>query len=228
MSPQQLALAGFAGMPLAMLALPVYLHTPALYARDYGMALGLLGALLFVTRLLDTALDPLLGLWQDRLSPAAQRGGHLLAVAAGCAGFAWLVAPLPQWPLAVQMAASLLLVYVAHGWLTIALLRYGAALWPTPPGRARVAAWREGWGLAGVMLAAALPAWWAASDGEAAALQRFVWVLLPLAGLGLLAAALAPPPCAAGSGQPRCAAWNRTGRAGGSSRHCAVPVWCCC
>lgn len=194
MSPQQLALAGFAGMPLAMLALPVYLHTPALYARDYGMALGLLGALLFVTRLLDTALDPLLGLWQDRLSPAAQRGGHLLAVAAGCAGFAWLVAPLPQWPLAVQMAASLLLVYVAHGWLTIALLRYGAALWPTPPGRARVAAWREGWGLAGVMLAAALPAWWAASDGEAAALQRFVWVLLPLAGLGLLAAALAPPP----------------------------------
>ena len=74
---------------------------------------------------------------------------------------------LPQWPLAVQMAVALLLVYVAHGWLTIALLRYGAALWPTPPGRARVAAWREGWGLAGVMLAAALPAWWAASDGEA-------------------------------------------------------------
>jgi Na+/melibiose symporter-like transporter len=62
MTPRQLALAGFAGMPLAMVALPVYLHTPALYARDFGMALGLLGALLFVTRLLDTALDPLLGL----------------------------------------------------------------------------------------------------------------------------------------------------------------------
>lgn len=193
MSPQQLALAGFAGLPLAMVALPVYLHTPALYARDYGMALGLLGALLFITRLLDTALDPLLGWWQDRLPPAAQRRGHLLAAVAGSSGFAWLVAPQPAWPLAPQLAASLLLVYLAHGWLTIALLRYGAALWPTPSGRARVAAWREGWGLAGVMLAAALPAWWAASAGEAVALQRFVWVLLPLAGLGLLTARLAPP-----------------------------------
>lgn len=199
MSPWQLAMAGFAGLPLAMVALPVYLHIPALYARDFGMTLGLLGALLFVTRLLDTVLDPLLGRWQDRLPAPVLRRLHLWAAVCGVAGFAWLVAPQPGWPLSLQLAASLLLVYAAHGWLTIALLRYGAALWPTPAGRARVAAWREGWGLAGVMLAAALPAWWAASAGEAAALQRFFWVLLLLAVSGLLMAARAPvvPPVAA-------------------------------
>ena len=194
MTPLQLALAGLAAMPLAMLALPVYLHLPALYARDFGMALSSLGLLLFVTRLLDTVLDPLLGQWQDRLGRGVLRLAAGLAAAAAVAGFAWLLWPQPGWPLWLQLSAALLLVYVAHGWLTIALLRYGAALWPTPAGRARVAAWREGWGLAGVLLAAALPAWWASSVGELAAMQRFVWVLLPLAVVAGLAAAWAPRP----------------------------------
>lgn len=192
MTPLQLALAGVAAMPLAMLALPVYLHLPALYARDFGMALSSLGLLLFVTRLLDTVLDPLLGQWQDRLGRGALRLAAGLAAAAAVAGFAWLLWPQPGWPLWLQLSGALLLVYLAHGWLTIALLRYGAALWPTPAGRARVAAWREGWGLAGVLLAAALPAWWAGSLGELAAMQRFVWVLLALVLLAGLAAAWAP------------------------------------
>lgn len=88
MRPLQLALAGLAAMPLAMLALPVYLHLPALYARDFGMALSSLGLLLFVTRLLDTVLDPLLGQWQDRLGRGALRLAAGLAAAAAVAGFA--------------------------------------------------------------------------------------------------------------------------------------------
>lgn len=192
MTPLQLALAGVAAMPLAMLALPVYLHLPALYARDFGMALSSLGLLLFVTRLLDTVLDPLLGQWQDRLGRGVLRLAAGLAAIAAVAGFAWLLWPQPGWPLWLQLSGALLLVYLAHGWLTIALLRYGAALWPTPAGRARVAAWREGWGLAGVLLAAALPAWWAGHMGELAAMQRFVWVLLALVLLAGLAAAWAP------------------------------------
>ncbi|WP_174874726.1 MFS transporter [Vogesella oryzae] len=192
MNARQLALAGLGGLPLAMVALPLYVHTPALYAREFGVALGSLGVVLFACRLLDTLLDPLLGRWQDRLAPARQHAANLLAAIVGLGGYGWLLYPQAGMPLLAQLALALLLVYLAHGWLNIALLRYGAALWPTPAGRMRVAAWREGWGVLGVLLAAALPAWWAASSGELAAMRQFLWWLLPCSVLALLAAALAP------------------------------------
>lgn len=203
MTPRQLALGGFAGMPLAMLALPVYLHTPALYAREFGLSLGLLGGLLFAVRLLDTVLDPLLGYWQDSLSPIPLRNASLLATVSALAGFTWLVSPQPGWPIWPQLIASLLLVYLAHGWLGIALLRYGALLWPTTQGRVRVTAWREGWGVLGILLASALAAWWARSAGEQAALQQFVWLLLPCALLAWWALRASPAimPAAAVAGR---------------------------
>lgn len=192
MNARQLALAGMGGLPLAMVALPLYVHTPALYAREFGVALGSLGVVLFACRLLDTLLDPLLGRWQDRLLPAQQHAANLLACMLGLAGYGWLLYPQAAAALLPQLATALVLVYLAHGWLNIALLRYGAALWPTPAGRMRVAAWREGWGVLGVLLAAALPAWWAASSGELVAMRQFLWLLLPCSVLALLASATAP------------------------------------
>ncbi|RKQ63039.1 Na+/melibiose symporter-like transporter [Vogesella indigofera] len=178
LSTRQLALSGLGGLPLAMVALPLYVHTPALYAADFGVALASLGWVLLLARLFDTAIDPLLGLWQDRLSPARARALLLLAAGGGLAGFGWLVMPQRDWPLLPQLAAALLLVYLAHGWLSIALLRYGAALWPSVHGRSRVAAWREGWALLGVLLAAALPATLAARHGQQYAMQVLVLLLL--------------------------------------------------
>ncbi|MEQ6290784.1 MFS transporter [Vogesella sp. GCM10023246] len=192
MKPLQLALAGIGALPLAMVALPLYVHTPALYAREFGVALGSLGMVLFACRLLDTLLDPLLGRWQDKLAPVPLHAANLLAGMVGLAGYGWLLYPQAGTALLPQLAIALVLVYLAHGWLNIALLRYGAALWPTPAGRMRVAAWRESWGVIGVLLAAALPAWWAASSGELAAMRQFLWLLLPCSVLALLATALAP------------------------------------
>ncbi|KMJ53401.1 hypothetical protein ACG97_08880, partial [Vogesella sp. EB] len=113
LSTRQLALSGLGGLPLAMVALPLYVHTPALYAADFGVALASLGWVLLLARLFDTAIDPLLGLWQDRLSPPRARALLLLAAGGGLAGFGWLVMPQRDWPLLPQLAASLLLVYLA-------------------------------------------------------------------------------------------------------------------
>lgn len=190
---RQLALAGLGGLPLAMVALPLYVHTPALYAADFGVALASLGWVLLLARLFDTAIDPLLGLWQDRLSPARARALLLLAAGGGLAGFGWLVMPQRDWPLLPQLAAALGLVYLAHGWLSIALLRYGAALWPSEHGRSRVAAWREGWALLGVLLAAALPATLAARHGQQYALQVLAGLLLLCSVLCLWLLRYAPP-----------------------------------
>ncbi|MGZ7281813.1 MFS transporter, partial [Streptococcus pyogenes] len=58
---------GFMGLPLAFLALPLYVLLPNHYAREFGLPLATLGALLLGARLLDALVDPLLGRLSDRL-----------------------------------------------------------------------------------------------------------------------------------------------------------------
>ena len=55
------ALYGGLGLPLAFLALPLYVILPNHYAREFGVPLALLGALLLGARLLNAFIDPLLG-----------------------------------------------------------------------------------------------------------------------------------------------------------------------
>ncbi len=57
---------GVFGMPLAMAALPLYVHLPRFYGEHLGVGLAALGALLLVLRVADGVLDPLLGAWSDR------------------------------------------------------------------------------------------------------------------------------------------------------------------
>ena len=59
---------GLMGLPLAFVALPLYVMLPNHYARSFGMPLATLGAVLLVARLFDAFIDPLLGRWSDRLN----------------------------------------------------------------------------------------------------------------------------------------------------------------
>ena len=58
---------GTLGLPLAFVALPLYVILPNHYAREFGVPLALLGWLLLGARLFDAVIDPLLGRWADRL-----------------------------------------------------------------------------------------------------------------------------------------------------------------
>ncbi|MET0089379.1 MAG: MFS transporter [Candidatus Thiodiazotropha sp.] len=71
---------GLLGMPLAMAALPVYIHTPHLYGDELGLGLALTGAILLLTRIVDTLQDPWLGRLADRCStfPGAGHCWHRL------------------------------------------------------------------------------------------------------------------------------------------------------
>lgn len=57
---------GLLGLPLAFVALPLYVILPNHYARDFGAPLALLGVVLLMARLLDAVLDPWIGRWCDR------------------------------------------------------------------------------------------------------------------------------------------------------------------
>lgn len=155
---------GLLGLPLAFVALPLYVVWPNHYARGFGVSLAALGAVLLGARLFDAFLDPWIGRCCDRLfarSPRAVLGVAAVAALVLVLGFAGLFFPpdgLGQAALLAWALVLLLVTYTAYSVVSVAHQSWGARLGGTEAQRSRVVAWREGWGLAGVLLAAVLPA----------------------------------------------------------------------
>lgn len=162
---------GLMGLPLAFVALPLYVLLPNHYARGFGVPLATLGAMLVAVRLFDTLIDPLLGRWADGLhhhrraaEPASDMVLRWAALAAVllCCGFALLFFPpaaLQRSPtqLLLWLGATLLLTTTAFSALTILHQAWGARLGGDALYRSRVVAWREGLGLLGVVIASISP-----------------------------------------------------------------------
>jgi glycoside/pentoside/hexuronide:cation symporter, GPH family len=160
--------------PLAMAALPIYVHIPKHYA-ELGLPLVSLGILLLVLRLADAFVDPFLGRLADRLRTRFAS----CAIAAVVLGAGMLMLLNPAWAagqLWAWLTASLIAVYFGFSFATIAHGAWGAELPPTPASRATYTASREAIGLIGVLFAAALPATLASNTGEG--LARFSWIFL--------------------------------------------------
>ncbi|MCB1954956.1 MAG: MFS transporter [Rhodocyclaceae bacterium] len=196
---------GVLGLPLAFAALPVYVHVPALYGGALGIPLAWVGAVLLACRAVDALTDPLIGWFSDRRAdrrrltyaglPLLLLGVLLLLDPPSGAGPAWL-------------AGALLLATLGYSISTINHTAWAAELGGGRHARASAIAAREGFGLLGVVLAAALPG--LLSQDPRAGLAALAAILLPLA----LAAALvsqrwAPPsrPMAAQAASPL-AAWR--------------------
>jgi Na+/melibiose symporter-like transporter len=77
--------------------------------------------------------------------------------------------------------AMLLLVYAAFSMVQISYQAYGAEVSADPVERTRVTAYREGFGLVGVFLAAALPEAFARMQGVRGGYALFAWTFMPLA-----------------------------------------------
>jgi Na+/melibiose symporter-like transporter len=131
---------------------------PNLYAREWGVSLAALGAVLLAARLLDAVLDPWLGRVCDRLFARSIRAvlafGAAAAVLLGL-GFSAIFLPPVQEPAALLAWAGgwLVLTYLAYSALAVAHQSWGAMLGGDALQRSRVVAWREGLGLVGVVLA---------------------------------------------------------------------------
>ncbi len=151
---------GLFGLPLALVALPIYVYVPQFYAEQFGMSLAAIGTALLAARMFDAFIDPALGLWIDRRKAARGYGYFiLLALPALAAGFVALFHP-PAAARAQPFAwflACLLLVYVGFSLATIAYQSWGAALTQARSERSRLTGTREACGLVGVLVAAALP-----------------------------------------------------------------------
>src|SRR6188474_3909866 len=85
---------GALGLPLAFVALPLYVVLPSHYAARHGVPLATLGMVLLATRALDAVLDPFIGRAAD-------------AVFARSAAAAWAAAALAALLMAIGFAALL-------------------------------------------------------------------------------------------------------------------------
>lgn len=157
---------GMLGLPLAFVALPLYVLLPNHYARAYGVSLAALGVVLLGARLLDALIDPLLGRWTDRLHGRSSRAVLAFGAAAALVlvlGFSLLFFPealvdTTQHAMLLAVAAALLgLTYAGYSALSIAHQSWGALLGGDALQRSRIVGWREGLGLVGVVLASVVP-----------------------------------------------------------------------
>ena len=156
---------GLLGLPLAFVALPLYVILPNHYAREFGMPLATLGLVLLLARLFDAFIDPLLGKLSDKLFARSTKAVLVFGVMACvflAAGFVLLFFPplavRQQQPMLITWAAAMLLItYAAYSALSIAHQSWGAMLGGTEAQRSRLVAWREGLGLIGVIFASVLP-----------------------------------------------------------------------
>ena len=179
---------GLLGLPLAFVALPLYVILPNHYATEFGIPLATLGALLLGARLLDAVVDPFIGRWLDgwfgrsitRVLAFAAAASVLLAL-----GFRGLFFP-PQSvrsepaSLLLWCALLLALTYLSYSVISVLHQAWGARLGGDDAQRARIVSWREGLALLGVLVASVLPSVAGLSVAGAvftAALMVGVWAL---------------------------------------------------
>ena len=153
---------GGLGLPLAFVALPLYVVLPNHYASEFGIPLATLGALLLGARLLDAVADPLIGRWADgwftRHTSTVLMAAVLTAVLLAL-GFRGLFFPAVQGTTALLWWCALLLAvtYLSYSVLSVLHQAWGARLGGDDMQRARIVSWREGLALLGVMVASVLP-----------------------------------------------------------------------
>lgn len=152
--------------PLAFAALPLYVLFPQFYATNLGVSLAALGGLLLVVRALDAVTDPLIG----RLLDTHLRSNNLMPMAVVAAlvlllGFGALFKAQSDWgttPLLVWAGLMLTLCTGAYSVLTLALQTWVSRVHASAAQQGELQryliAWREGFGLLGVLVGASLPA----------------------------------------------------------------------
>ncbi len=153
---------GGLGLPLAFVALPLYVVLPNHYAAEFGIPLATLGVLLLGARLLDAVADPWIGRLADGWFAHSARRVLTMAVAAALVlalGFRGLFFPAVQGTNALLVWCAVLLgiTYLSYSVLSVVHQAWGARLGGDEGQRARIVSWREGLALLGVLVASVLP-----------------------------------------------------------------------
>ncbi len=179
---------GLPAFALAVPTIPAHVLLPSYYATDLGVGLSATGIAVFAARAIDVVSDPLIGHASDRMGrrkPFIAGGAALAAIA-----LLALFAP-PAGVGALYLGVWYAILYTAWSAAMVPYSAWGAELSEDYAARARLAAWREGLGLAGIALATMLPAvlqWQGRGQGESMLATALLAIAVGLPSLALLLA----------------------------------------
>jgi Na+/melibiose symporter-like transporter len=155
----RMAAYGLPAAPLAIVGLPLNVYLPTAYASTVGLSLSTVGIVLLLVRLSDVVTDPLVGWLSDRTRGrfGRRRPWIVLALPLGGPALWYLFVP-PAGAGAAHLFAMAALLYLAWTMIAVPHQAWGAELSGDYFERTRIAGWREGFSVVGVMVSAALPA----------------------------------------------------------------------
>ncbi len=159
---------------LSLAAFPLAVHLPTFFSKYHGIAFGTVGTLIFLSRLTDVVTDPLIGTWSDKMrSRFGRRKPFILAgVPLFLIGIWFLFVPVDGMVTEGYVLFFIILLYFSYTLADLPYKAWGAELSHNYEERSRVTGWREGSGLAGLIMALAIPVvvdvLFPAAEGEAA------------------------------------------------------------
>ncbi len=157
LSRQHLAAYALLAVPLAFLGLPLYVYLPAQYAAMPEIGLALSGLVLMGARLLDLFTDPVVGSLVDRYRHRLSYRAVILAAAPLLVLGVWMLFVPPDGVGPAYLFVSVSLTYLAWTLMSVPYYAWGAELGTHRGGQVRVAAWREGGVILGMLLALIAP-----------------------------------------------------------------------
>lgn len=180
-----LALYALPAFPLAALTLPLYLVVPTFWAEAMGVPLATVGAVMLAVRLFDAFNDPAIGWLADRHPRNNRRKAWLLAACLPLAAATLALFWPPAGAGATWLGVTAALLSIGYTAMVLPLSAWGAELSDDYDERSRLAAWREGFVVAGTIVATGLPfsIGWADPEGlhGLALTAIMVAILLPVA-----------------------------------------------
>lgn len=181
----RLTLAALSGpsIPLSALSLPMVAFLPEYYSGELGLDLALVGTVFMVVRLLDIALDPLLGGIMDRTHTAMGRYRPWLLIAAPMImlGMGMLFMARPGVG-ALHLTIWLVVAYAGWSVLALSQLALAANVSPDYHERSRIYGWWQAAFFIGMITAMLMPKI-AAIYGyasPAAGMRAMAWLVIAL------------------------------------------------
>jgi len=180
-------LAAFAApcLPMAAIGLPLVVHLPAYYAQTVGIPLSVVGTVFLLVRLLDIAVDPILGNWMDRTRTRLGRfrpwmlGSIILLMAS-----TYLLFLPPDGVGPVFLTIWLLVIYIGFSIAVLGQTSWAAVLSPDYDQRSRIFGFWTTGNVIGILLVLVLPVLVTRAGGTqaegVAAMGWFIVILLPI------------------------------------------------
>lgn len=202
---------GLPALPLAIVGIPLNVYLPSFWAGPMGLSLSTVGFVLLAVRISDVVTDPMVGFLSDRTRGRFGRRRPWIALALPIGGPAlWYLFVPPEGAGAVHLFATAACLYLAWTLIAVPHAAWGAELSGDYATRTRIAAWREGFSVVGVMVSAALPALLARPE-PASALRALAAATLAFAPPAILLMFWLVPEPAAPPPRPATGGWRAIG-----------------